>query len=542
MTYAELHCISNFTFLRGASHPEELAARAHALGYAALAITDECSVSGVVRAHEKTSELGLALIVGSELRLQDGPRLVVLACDRTGYGRLCRLITEARRQAAKGEYRLSREQLADGLPGCLALMLPDLEEPEEHLAWFAETFPDRGWLAVELLRDGRDALRLARSGEWSARFGLPRVAASDVHMHVRGRRALQDLVTAIRLNTPVAELGHARMSNGERHLRTPDDLADLYPPELLAETGRIAERCRFSLDEIRYQYPDDVTPAGTTPRAFLRELTEQGMARRWPQGCPARVRAQVEHELALIAELEYEAYFLTVWDMVRYARGQGILCQGRGSAANSAVCYCLGITEVDPARMNLLFERFISRERQEPPDIDVDFEHERREEVIQYIYRKYGRERAALAATVITYRSKSALRDTGKALGLGLEQIESLVAAVSGWRRGEILPEYLVEAGFDPDNPQIRRLLALANELRGFPAPSVAARGRLRHRSRPAGRAGAHRERRHARAHRHPVGEGRPAIPGAVEGGRAGAGHAVGDPAGPGSDQRIRNM
>jgi len=469
MTYAELHCITNFTFLRGASHPEELVARAHALGYAALAITDECSVSGVVRAHEKATELGLPLIVGSELRLHDGPRLVVLATDRAGYARLCRLITEARRHAAKGEYRLARAQLTDGLPGCLALLLPGVDEPEDYLEWFAKTFPDRGWLAVELLRDGRDALRLTRTADWSAHFDLPRVAAGDVHMHVRGRRVLQDLVTAIRLNTPVAGLGQARMSNGERHLRALDDLAGLYPPALLAETTRIAERCRFSLNEIRYLYPDDVTPADTTPRAFLRALTEQGMAQRWPQGCPDRVRAQIEHELTLIAELEYEAYFLTVWDMVRYAREQGILCQGRGSAANSAVCYCLGITEVDPARMSLLFERFISRERQEPPDIDVDFEHERREEVIQYIYRKYGRERAALAATVITYRSKSALRDTGKALGFSVEQIESLVAAVSGWRRGEILPEYLAEAGFDPDNPRLRRLLVLANELQGFP-------------------------------------------------------------------------
>ncbi len=293
-------------------------------------------------------------------------------------------------------------------------------------------------------------------------------------MHRRGRRPLLDLLTAIRLKTPVAELGLALAGNGERHLRDRDDLASLYPPACLAETLVVAARCRFALDEIRYQYPDDVTPPGLTPRAFLRRLTVEGMQHRWPGGCPARVQAQLEHELALIAELGYEAYFLTVWDIVRYARAQGILCQGRGSAANSAVCYCLGITAVDPARMNLLFERFISRERGEPPDIDVDFEHERREEVIQYIYRKYGRDRAALAATVITYRPKSALRDTAKALGLEPGQIEQLVSAVSGWRHwggagGEIEPDWLREAGFDPANPVLRRVLYLANQLLGFP-------------------------------------------------------------------------
>jgi error-prone DNA polymerase len=474
--YAELHCLSNYSFLRGASHPEELVTRAHALGYAALALTDECSVAGAVRAHQAARALGLPLLIGSELQLADGPKLVLLASDRAAYGRLCRLITAGRRRSAKGEYRLLRADLADGLPGCLALLLPrhDLELADEQLAWFAATFAGRAWLAVERLRDGRDAGRLQRLAAAAGRHGLPLVAAGDVHMHVRGRRPLQDLLTAIRCNTPVAALGLALQANGERHLRRRDELAELYPPELLAETLRIAARCRFALDELSYQYPDDVTPRGLTPRAYLRQLTEQGAQRRWPDGCPPAVRRQLEHELALIAELGYEAYFLTVWDIVRYARAQGILCQGRGSAANSAVCYCLGITEVDPARMNLLFERFISRERGEPPDIDVDFEHERREEVIQYIYRKYGRERAALAATVITYRPKSALRDTAKALGLEPGQIEQLVAAVSGWRRwggsgGAIAPQWLREAGFDPANPVLTRLLYLANQLLGFP-------------------------------------------------------------------------
>ena len=468
--YAELHCLSNFTFLRGASHPEELVERAHALGYRALAITDECSLSGVVRAHQKAGELGLQLIIGSEIRLSDGPCLALLATNRAGYGQLCRLITHGRRHAGKGSYRLQRADLEGTLPDCLALLPLGLDEPDESIAWLARTFAGRAWLAVELLRDGQDAGHLQRSEQLAGSYRLPRLASGDVHMHVRGRRALQDLLTAIRLNTPVAGLGHARLSNGERHLRTPDDLASLYPPELMAETLAVAGRCCFSLDELRYEYPNDVTPTGLTPRAYLRRLTEQGIDRRWPDGCPDRVRAQIEHELALIAELGYEAYFLTVWDIVRYARERDILCQGRGSAANSAVCYCLGITEVDPARMNLLFERFISRERNEPPDIDVDFEHQRREEVIQYIYTKYGRERAALAATVITYRTRSAVRDVGKALGLGLEQIEALVSAVSAWRRrGEIEPEHLAEAGFDPQNPTLARLRILVNTLRGFP-------------------------------------------------------------------------
>ena len=468
--YAELHCLSNYSFLRGASHPEELVERAHALGYAALAITDECSLSGVVRAHQKAGELGLHLLVGCELRLDDGVTLVLLATDRVGYGRLCRLITHARRQADKGSYRLCRADLEGSLDACLALLPVTPQTDDDMAGWLARAFAGRAWLAVELLRDGHDAERLAHSVRLAERHALPRVASGDVHMHVRGRRALQDLLTAVRLNTPVARLGHARLPNGERHLRARDDLGVLYPPELLAGTLAVAARCTFSLDELRYQYPDDVTPVGMTPRTYLRHLTEQGMQRRWPDGCPDRVRAQVEHELALIAELGYEAYFLTVWDMVRFARERDILCQGRGSAANSAVCYCLGITEVDPARMNLLFERFISRERNEPPDIDVDFEHQRREEVIQYVYEKYGRERAALAATVICYRTRSAVRDVGKALGLGLEQVEALVASVAAWRRhGEISDDHLREAGFDPANPTLKRLRVLVNTLRGFP-------------------------------------------------------------------------
>ncbi len=498
--YAELHCCTNFSFLRGASHPEELVQRAHALGYEALAITDECSLAGVVRAHVAAKECGLKLIVGAELMLcgkrEEGKgkgenetsasrlpppasRLVLLATDREGYGNLSALITRARRNAAKGEYRFTWDDLADGVPGCLALLVPSPISPHASRftphAFLAERFPRRAWIAVELLAGADDRGHLARLTELSAQSGLPLVAAGDVHMHVRGRRALQDVVTAISRKTTVAQAGHALHPNGERHLRRPEALARLYPPELLAETVRIAERCTFSLDELRYEYPEEIVPAGMTPIAYLRRLTDEGLRWRFAGGLPPQeweaggVRALVDHELALIEELRYEPYFLTVYDVVKFARSRGILCQGRGSAANSAVCYALGITEVDPTRMSMLFERFISRERNEPPDIDVDFEHERREEVIQYLYQKYGRDRAALAATVITYRPKSAVRDVGKALGLSLEQVDRLAKSMTWWDGRQIREERLREAGFDPGNPLITRVLGLVNALVGFP-------------------------------------------------------------------------
>ena len=396
--YAELHCVSNFTFLRGASHPEELVERAARLGYTALALTDECSVAGVVRAHVAARELPLKLIVGSELRLADGLCLLVLASDRSAYGQLCALISCGRRAAAKGEYLLTREDLAHGLPGCLLIYLPADAQTEatRQAHWVADTFAGRAWLGVELLAQGDDTRRLARLTKLSRACGLPMVACGDVHMHARGRRALQDTLTAIRTNTRIAEAGLRLYPSGERHLRPRARLAQIYPPALLAESQRIARRCTFSLDELRYEYPDELVPAGESAGSYLRRLTLKGLRKRWPRGVSDAVRQQMEHELALISELSYEPYFLTVYDIVRFARERNILCQGRGSAANSAVCFCLGITEVDPARMSMLFERFISRERNEPPDIDVDFEHERREEVIQYLYAKYGRERAAL--------------------------------------------------------------------------------------------------------------------------------------------------
>ena len=467
--YAELHCLSNFSFLRGASHPEELVQRGRELGYRALALTDECSVAGVVRAHAATRGTGLGLIVGTELRLADGPALVLLAPDRRAYGQLCALISLARMNAPKGRYRLERADLVDQVPDCLALLLPGRDTEQEVCAWFARQFRGRGWLAVELFHGPDDRQRLAQLEALGAAFGLPLVAAGDVHMHRRGRRALQDTLTAIRLGRPLHALGLETLPNGERHLRGLSVLERIYPAALLEESCRIAARCQFSLDELRYEYPDELVPRGISPARHLRALTMQGARRRWPGGVPDRVREQLEQELALIREMDYEPYFLTVHDVVAWARGQGILCQGRGSAANSAVCFALGITAVDPASSQLLFERFISRARGEPPDIDVDFEHERREEVIQYIYRKYGRHRAALATTVICYRPRSAIRDVGKALGLEPDQLDRLAGNLQWWDGGRIRPERVREAGFNPDSPVIHRLLLLTCELLGFP-------------------------------------------------------------------------
>ena len=465
--YAELHCLSNFTFLRGASHPQELVERAADLGYTALALTDECSVAGVVRAHEAASERGLSLIIGAEFTTVQEHRLVLLATDRAGYGQLCQLITLARARRAKGDYALElNDLLTEPLEGCLLLWLGG---DEAGLQALVPRFAQRTWLVAELFAT---ADREQRMADWQAqaqRLGLPVVAAGDVHMHARGRRALQDTLTAIRLGRPIAELGYALFPNGERHLRPLTSLQALYPTEWLAETQVIARRCRFHLTELRYEYPHELIPDGHTPSSWLRQLTGQGARRLYPSGVPAQVQQQIDHELALIAELEYEFFFLTVEDIVRWAREHGILCQGRGSAANSTVCYCLGITAVNPAEQRLLFERFVSKDRGEPPDIDVDFEHQRREEVIQYIYRKYGRDRAALAATVISYRPKSAIRDVGKALGLTLDQVDAMTKTLTWWDSSEELPARIREVGLDPDAPVIQRLIVLVRELIRFP-------------------------------------------------------------------------
>ena len=472
--YAELHCLSNFSFLRGASHPDELVEQAVAQGYAALALTDECSLAGIVRAHQAARQAGLKLLVGSEMTTLDGLKLVFIAQNREGYGNLSALITLARRRADKGHYSLHRHDLNavspnGALPDCLVLWVPGEGQGADEGRWLAERFPGRLWIAAELHAGPDDTARLAGLQELASACQLPLVAAGDVHMHVKARRPVQDVLTAVRLKTTVFEAGYALFPNGERHLRSRLRLSRLYPPALLAESLAIAQRCSFKLDELRYEYPEEIAPAGHTPTSWLRHETERGLRWRYPAGEPPDVRQRIEHELALIAELRYEAYFLTVYDIVCHARKIGVLCQGRGSAANSAVCYCLGITEVDPARASVLFERFISRERNEPPDIDVDFEHQRREDVIQYLYAKYGRERAALTAAVHTYHARGAIRDVGKALGMDAGVVDALAKAHQWWDGGAVDLARLQELGLDAESRQIRLLIELTRTLLRFP-------------------------------------------------------------------------
>ena len=534
--YAELHCRSNFSFLSGASQPEELVAEAHRRAYTALAITDECSISGAVRAHAAAKGVGLHLIIGALMQLSPArageagavlgghapPRLLLLAQTRRGYGNLSQWISVARRRAAKGQYqalaadlegRVPHAPYLAGLPGCFAILLPapgqSFETVFAHAMWLKTWFGggfgvagdvvdaadaadsvDSGTastanasgkppvaaeggrcaIAIELLNRAHDAQRLDVLPRVAALTGLSLVASGAVLMHARSRKPLQDALVATRLARPVADCGFALEPNAEAHLRSRQRLATLYAPDWLARTLAIAAGCAFSLDELRYEYPEEIVPAGHTPASWLRALTEQGALRRFPTGTPPAVRQTLEHELALISQLGFEPYFLTVADIVRWARDeQGILCQGRGSAANSAVCYCLGITEVDPARTSLLFERFISAERNEPPDIDIDFEHQRREEVIQYIYRKYGRHRAALTGVVISYRPRSALRDVGRALGIDLDRITAVSKGQQWWDGRSIDAERLREQGLDPDALVCRQWMALTRQLIGFP-------------------------------------------------------------------------
>ena len=481
--YAELHCLSNFSFQRGASHPKELVARAAQLGYQALALTDECSVAGVVRAWEAAKECGLHLIVGSEFVWGD-LRLVALARDAQGWGNLCEFITAARAAAPKGQYHVGPGSPFSLLQGCELLLAPCRERMgasdfvavsaclSSARAQFGLNFDGHLWLAVELHLAPDDSLWLATLQRAGAALGLPLVAAGDVHMHARSRKPLQDVITAVQRGCSVAECGFALQPNAERHLRQRVRLAGIYPPELLAATLTVAARCTFSLGEIRYQYPLETVPPGMTPAQALAWLAQEGAMGRYPQGVPDWIAAQIRKELALIAHCQYEMYFLTVHDIVRFARSQGILCQGRGSAANSVVCYVLGITAVAPEDSHLLFERFISKERSEPPDIDVDFEHDRREEVIQYIYAKYGRERAAITAVVATYRTRSALRDVGKALGVAPVLVDAF-AKDHHWFDEGIAADRLQELAKGLGVPLHRHTAALwlelAAQLKGFP-------------------------------------------------------------------------
>ncbi|QDV90585.1 Error-prone DNA polymerase [Phycisphaerae bacterium RAS2] len=476
--YAELTVASNFTFLTGASHPDELIEQAAMLGYRAIALADCNSLAGIVRAHVAAKETGIPFVVGCRLRFVEpaGLSLFVYPTDRAAYGRLCRLLTFGKRRAPKGECHLSLLDLGEHAPGLLAVAWfasPLDGDVPGTVAHLAKLFDD-DCLSLALARlytpdDPKcreSIIRLARQ------TGVPLVAVNDVHYHVPQRRALHDVLACIRHGCTLDEAGFRLFSNAERHLKAPDEIARLFAdhPEAVARSVQIAERAAgFSLDQLRYEYPHEICPPGLTPMEHLRRLTWLCAGERYPQGVPEKVRRQVEHEFALIEELNYAPFFLTVHDLVRFARSRGILCQGRGAAANSAVCFCLGVTSVDPDRINVLFERFVSRERDEPPDIDVDFEHERREEVMQYIYEKYGRDRAGLTAEVITYRSRSAVRDVGKALGLSLDAVDRIAKRVHDWHEDGFTTEKLATLGLDPADPLLRLFVRLVGLIVGFP-------------------------------------------------------------------------
>ena len=476
--YAELTTTTNFSFLTGASHPEEFVLRAMEYGYEAIAITDECSVAGVVKAFDVTKEYPgkIKLIIGSRFLLDatgenEKLSLVLLAPDRAAYAEMSAFITLGRRRCSKGNYQLSITDLLENIRLCLVILTPAEISPvfDRQSVLLTQKFHGRLWVGLSLIQECDDYTRFLAFDTAARKLGVPLTACGDVHMHSVARKPLLDVVTAIRLIIPVQQLGRLAQQNAGRSLRPVNELQKIYPPALLQETLSIAGRCTFTLGELKYEYPPEIMPPGREASEFLAELTWQGAARRWPGGTLPKVKNQILAELALIKQLKYEHFFLTVYDVVCFARSRHILCQGRGSAANSAVCYCLGITEVDPAQSELLFERFLSRERNEPPDIDVDFEHERREEVIQYIYTKYGRDRAALAATVITYRTRSALRDVGKALGLDAALLDHLAKSMAWWDKPADLVAHLSEAGIAEASALAQHLLTLLHEIRRFP-------------------------------------------------------------------------
>ncbi|MFQ5955715.1 MAG: error-prone DNA polymerase, partial [Kiloniellales bacterium] len=472
--YAELQVTSNFSFLTGASHPEELVERAAALGHRAVAIADLNSLAGVVRAHKAAREAGIQLLVGARLAPVDGPELLCFPTDRAAYGRLARLLTLGKRRAPKGACRLGLDDLYAHGEGQVLVALPPAA-PDATLAARLEAMQRRFsgalYLAANHLYRGDDKARIARLADLAEHCRTPLVATNDVHAHDPARRPLMDVLTCIREHCTIDQAGRRLSANAERNLKSGDEMARLFRrwPEAVRRTVAVAERCGFGLDELSTGYPDEVTGDGRGPDKVLADLTWQGAAWRYPGGVPARVEALIRHELTLIAELGYAPYFLTVHDLVRFARARGILCQGRGSAANSAVCYCLGITAVDPSRVDLLFERFVSAERGEPPDIDVDFEHERREEVIQYIYRKYGREHAGLAATVICYRTRSAVREVAKAMGLTGDVVDALARQVWGWSSDAVRDADVRALGLDPADRRLGLALKLSRQLTGFP-------------------------------------------------------------------------
>jgi error-prone DNA polymerase len=486
--YAELHCTSNFSFLQGGSHPEELVQRAKALGYEALAITDRGTLAGVVRAHGAAKQAGIQLVIGCHLEPCDAAPLVVWAADRTGYTSLCRLLTRGHARGAEepgpgaGSCLLTGDDIVAHSAGLLAgvplaALASDWHDAAaaaaaiEAVQHWRRAFEGRIWCLAEVALAGDDAERLAWFGRVARLAGVPLAATGDVRYHERARLPLHDVLTAVRRGATVDCIRGELLANGERHLHDRRTIAERFAalPGAIEEAVEIARRCTFSLDELRYEYPTATVPPGRTPAEHLAHLAWTGARKRYPDGIPEKVAHLVEHELALVAELGYEAYFLTVFDIVRFARRRGILCQGRGSAANSAICYCLGITSVDPARMSVLFERFVSRERREAPDIDIDFEHQRREEVLQYIYATYGRGRAAMTAEVISYRLRSAVRDVAKALGFSLDRVSAIASVLDVGDGVEDLPGRLGEAGLDAADATCTRLVALVGELVGFP-------------------------------------------------------------------------
>ncbi|MBN9536635.1 MAG: PHP domain-containing protein, partial [Alphaproteobacteria bacterium] len=480
MDYAELQVTTNYSFLRSGSHPKELVEQAIALGHTAIGITDRNTLAGVVRAfaasrgETKTDPDKIKLLVGSRIETRDGYSLLVYPTDLDAYKRLSRLLSQGNHRAAKGECDLTFADLADHAEGILAIVLPPrhLDDPAFHqrLRALALLFGDRCYLAGSMLFRGDDARRLARLDNLAAEFGVRFVATNDVHYHVPERRALQDVVTAIRLGCTVDELGFRRFASAERHLKDGREMARLFHrhPHAVENTQEIVRRCGFSLRQLTYQYPI-LYEGGETPMDKLMRLTWEGARKRYPDGIPSDVATTIRHEFALIEHKKIAPYFLTVHEIVEYARSQEILCQGRGSAANSAVCYCLGITSVDPSKTTVLFERFLSNARDEPPDIDVDFEHERREEVIQWIYKEKGRTRAALAATVIAYRSRSAIREVGKVLGLSPDTVGVMADTVWGMGSSGVKVDHVRDAGLDPTDPRLMLALELSSALCGFP-------------------------------------------------------------------------
>lgn len=470
MPYTSLHTISNYSFLQGASHPQELVIRAHELGHSAIAITDECSLAGIVKAHMAARDVGIKLIIGSRFILSDHTQLIAIAPHRQAYTELSGFITLARRRAPKGKYEAHMEDLRFRLQNCLIIWLPNQGVCNTATAaHLSVAFKKRLWLGVAHQLCGGEQMLFEQWQQLATCHAIPLVACEPVVMHERERKLLHDVLTAIHNNTCVQNLGTQLHSNAEACLKPIDDYYTLYPSDLITQTEIISDSCAFSLDELRYQYPQELVPKNYTPIEYLCTQVNAGKRKRWPQGVPTSVQTLLEKELALIEELHYEYYFLTVHDIVRFAREQQILCQGRGSAANSVVCYCLFITEISPDQINVLFERFISRERNEPPDIDVDFEHSRREEVIQYIYQKYSRQRAALAATVITYRSRSAIRDVGKALGMEPGLVDQLAKSLAWWDRTSDLANRIETAGLQPQQKTLLHFFTLVEQILGFP-------------------------------------------------------------------------